>query len=92
MGVINLNEWKEVRNAKGGIMSILEAMDRMGVDGSTMDIRHLKDFTYSVTGEFFSSDILLKAVEDLLATNAINAVICDDINTVIIQLANRGWS
>ena len=78
--IIVLDEWKTVKKAKTGILIILDILKKKN---TYMDIRHLKDYIFMVTGESFSIDIFMKAIEDLLISDNIRAVILSK-NTIVL--------
>lgn len=78
--LINLDEWKAVQRAKGGILKVSAIMK---MNGGKLNVRELQDCMYMVTGEYFSVDVRMQALEDLLTTDDIKATIINT-ETVII--------
>jgi len=78
--LINLDEWKAVQRAKTGILTML---DMMLMDGASIDVRHLKDYIFMVSGEQFGVETFIQAIEDLLLMDEIKATIINT-ETIII--------
>lgn len=80
MDVINLNEWKTANRARTGMLDMVNMM-KMG--GTSVDARHIKEVIFMITSEYFDTDVLMAAIEELLISGDIRATVLDT-NTVII--------
>ena len=78
--LIIFDEWKAVRRAK---MSILTMLNMMRNEGASIDVKHLKDYIFMVSGEQFDVETFMQAIEDLLVMGEIKANVINT-ETVII--------
>lgn len=80
--LIDIDEWKAVQSTKD---SILRALDIMKLNSGMINVRELEDWIFMVSGEYFSINIRMQAIEDLLTAGDIKATIINT-ETVIITL------
>lgn len=79
--LVVFDEWKAVQRAKSGI---LKALDIMKMNSGLINIKELESWIFMITGEYFSVNIRMQAIEDLLTAGEIKATIINT-ETVIIR-------
>lgn len=78
--LIVLDDWKAAQRVKNGILRV---SDIMKTNGGKLNVRELENCIYMVTGEYFSVDVRMQAIEDLLTAGHIKATIINT-ETIII--------
>lgn len=66
----------------------MSMFDMIKAKGPCIDARNLKEAVFIFTGEFFSVDEIIQAVEDLLVSGDMKAIMLDK-NTILLTYVGK---
>lgn len=78
--VVIFDEWKDIRCARDAMLKMSYMME---MEEASIDVRDLKDVMFMITGEEFSTDVIMQVLEEMIIDGTMTATIINT-ETIII--------